>query len=131
MEMEINFGGGKRVSASYKSFTFPTDQPPDYGGEGTAPEPVDYFFASIGTCTAHTVLSFCESRQIPPEEVRVSLHLEYEGKRVRKIRQEIRLPGDFPEKYRKALVRATGLCTVKRYLDNPPEIETEAIQEGP
>jgi putative redox protein len=34
---------------------------------------------------------------------------------------EIILPGDFPEKYRAALILAAQLCTVKKHLENPPK----------
>ncbi|MFH1679963.1 MAG: OsmC family protein [Candidatus Eisenbacteria bacterium] len=132
MEMEITFGGGKKVAASFKGFTHRTDQPVESGGEATAPEPVDLFFAAIATCTGHTVLTFCRSRNLPVEGMRVTARLERDKKtkRVVKVRHEIRLPKSFPEKYEKALVRAAHTCTVKRYLEDPPEIETVTTAAG-
>jgi ribosomal protein S12 methylthiotransferase accessory factor len=40
------------------------------------------------------------------------------------IEIEIMLPASFPEKYRTALIRATNECSVKKTLQNPPNIET-------
>ena len=37
--MTVRFPGGKRVDAEYGGFTIRTDQPPQGGGEGTAPPP--------------------------------------------------------------------------------------------
>ena len=48
MEMEIVFSGGKRVNANFDGFTVRTDQSISGGGEGSAPEPFDLFFASMG-----------------------------------------------------------------------------------
>ncbi|MBN1826570.1 MAG: OsmC family protein [Candidatus Eisenbacteria bacterium] len=125
-EMTITFHGGKRVNADFKGFTHKTDQPPEDGGEWTAPEPVDYLFVGLGTCAAHSVLSFCELRKISTDGLQVILRFEKdpEEKRVAKIIQEIHLPEDFPEKYRPVVARAVRSCTVKRYLERPPEIET-------
>jgi ribosomal protein S12 methylthiotransferase accessory factor len=39
---------------------------------------------------------------------------------------DIHLPAEFPEKYRKAVIRAAQMCTVKRSLANPPEITVRA-----
>ena len=46
--MTVSFPGGKRVDAEYGGFTIRTDQPPQGGGEGSAPPPFDLFLASIG-----------------------------------------------------------------------------------
>lgn len=130
MMMEIRFGGGKKVDAVLNGFTHKTDQPPEFGGENTAPEPVDLFFASIGACTAYTALTFCQSRGLETEGMSVTARLEMDesGRRVTRIRHEIRLPVGFPEKYEKAVVRAADTCTVKRYLKDPPAIETVSLR---
>ncbi len=39
---------------------------------------------------------------------------------VESIELEIQIPPTFPEKVRDALIRAAGLCTVKKHLENPP-----------
>jgi ribosomal protein S12 methylthiotransferase accessory factor len=38
----------------------------------------------------------------------------------------ITLPVDFPDRYRKAICRVAGLCTVKRSLSNPPTFNITA-----
>lgn len=130
MTMEINFPGGKRVNATYKGFTVETDQPLSEGGNGSAPEPVDLFLASIGTCAGVYVAYFCESRNIPTDRVRVTLGFDSDPKShlVEKITIQIHLPPEFPDKYRKAVVRAAESCTVKRNLSNPPQIRVTAVE---
>ena len=129
MDMEIRFTGGMKISALYNGFEHRTDQPPEYDGEGSAPEPLDLFFVAIGTCSANSVLGFCRSRDIPTDNVRFVLKVEKgdDGKTVRKLHQEIHLPADFPEKYRDVVVRSLRSCSVRKYLNNPPEIETVTI----
>ena len=45
---------------------------------------------------------------------------------VSKISLELHLPKNFPEKYRESVINAASLCTVKRHLNAPPEIEIRA-----
>ncbi|BBO70164.1 osmotically inducible protein C [Desulfosarcina alkanivorans] len=125
MEMLIHFPGGKRVSSSYKGFTVETDQPRSEGGEGVAPEPYDLFLSSMGTCAGVYIVYFCESRNIPTDGLSMTLRFERNASShlVEKIAMEVHLPPGFPDKYRKAVVRAAQMCTVKRTLVHPPEIE--------
>ena len=124
MEMLIDFPGGKRVNATYKGFTIKTDQPKNDGGDNSAPEPYDLFLASIGTCAGVYIVYFCESRGIPADDITMSLRFERNDAShlMEKISIDIRIPPEFPDKYRKAVIRAAEMCTVKRNLNHPPEI---------
>lgn len=127
--MKVSFPGGKRVNASYDGFEIATDQSVDSGGEGSAPEPYDYFLASLATCAGIYVLGFCQKRDIPYDGISLSQSWEREEKtkRLSNVRIAIEVPADFPEKYHRALVRAASQCSVKKTLENPPEfvVETE------
>ena len=124
MEMQINFPGGKHVTSTYKGFTVETDQPQSEGGNGSAPEPYDLFLSAIGTCAGVYIVYFCESRDIPTGDISMTLRFERNEKShlMEKIAIEIHLPPAFPDKYRKAVIRAAEMCTVKRNLVHPPEI---------
>ncbi len=128
-EMIVTFGGGKRVNADFKGFTIHTDQSEHAGGEGSAPEPFSLFLASIGTCAGIYVLSFCQSRGIPTEEIRiVQSHFAKEsGKGIGKIELAIELPPDFPEKYKEAVISTANLCAVKKHIMEPPEFILKTV----
>ncbi len=127
--MTVSFPGGKRVNASYDGFEIATDQAIDSGGEGAAPEPFDYFLASLATCAGIYVLGFCQKRDIPHDGISLKQSWEREEKtrRLTNVQIAIEVPADFPEKYHRALVRAASQCSVKKTLENPPEfvVETE------
>jgi putative redox protein len=129
MEMEITFAGNKQVNATYKGFTIKTDQPTSEGGDGSAPEPYDLFLVSLGTCAGVYIVYFCESRNIPTENISMALRFQRNEKNhlMEHVDIDIHLPSDFPDKYRKAVVRAAEMCTVKRNLINPPEIQVNAV----
>lgn len=131
MEIKVTFPQGMRVNAEMDGMIIPTDQPVSDGGEGTAPSPFDYFLASLGTCAGIYTLSFCQQRNIATEGLELTQRMEFvdaEGgkRRLAKVAMEITLPPGFPEKYRNAIVKAAGLCTVKRVLMDPPEFEITA-----
>ena len=75
MEMKISFSGGKKVDADYKGFTIKTDQPKHEGGTGSTPEPFSLFIASIGTCIGSYVLSFCQKRNIPTDNINLAIDM--------------------------------------------------------
>ena len=127
--MTVTFPGGKRVDASFGGFEILTDQAVDSGGDGTAPEPFDYFLASLATCAGIYVLGFCQKRDIPYDGISLGQRWDRDEKtnRLTNIRISIEVPADFPDKYRKALVRAASQCSVKKTLENPPEFQVETV----
>ncbi len=132
MEMKITFPGGEKVNAEINSRIIPTDQPVEGGGEGSAPSPFDYFLASLGTCAGIYVLSFCQQRQIATEGLSLTQRMEFaiaeDGKnKLSKVAIEISLPPGFPEKYRNAIVKTAGLCSVKKVIMDPPKFEITAV----
>ncbi|MBC8391583.1 MAG: OsmC family protein [Deltaproteobacteria bacterium] len=131
--MAVFFPGGKKVNSTYRGFTVETDQPTEDGGDGTAPEPYDLFLASIGTCAGVYVVYFCHERGIDTSGLKMTVQFEKNEKThlIEEVRIHIDLPPEFPEKYKSAVVRTAGLCTVKRSLVDPPRFEIHAdIQNG-
>ncbi len=132
MEMIIDFPGGARVDAHFGPYTVHTDQPPQGGGEGSAPTPFAVFLASLGTCAGIYVLGFCRQRGLPTDGIRIIQRLQsnpFSGM-VEKVEMEIQVPPDFPEKYRPSLIKSAELCAVKKHMENPPafEIYTREVQ---
>jgi putative redox protein len=128
MEMEVTFAGGKKVNAAYKGFVVATDQPKEEGGEGSAPEPYDLFLASIGTCAGVYVAFFCDERGLDAAGIKMTLAFDRNETKhlVEAVRIHIALPPGFPEKYKNAIIKTAGLCTVKRNILDPPEFTVTA-----
>ncbi|MBL8007582.1 MAG: OsmC family protein [Ignavibacteria bacterium] len=125
MKMEILLDSNKKVNARYKNHLIKTDQPVDEGGEDSAPAPFDLFLASIGTCAGYYVKSFCDSRNIPTDNIKLIQSVKFNSEKhmIDSIIIDIQLPEEFPEKYRNAVINAANLCTVKKHLHYPPVIE--------
>lgn len=120
--MEIYFNGGKVVNAKFDDHIIITDQPLDNGGGNTAPAPFDLYLASIGTCAGIYVKSFCDRREIPTKDIRIIQSVEFDKltRLPSHIKLDIKLPADFPEKYKDVLINAADLCAVKKSIKSPP-----------
>ncbi len=129
MDMVVTFPGSTRVNAEYKGSTIETDQSITGGGEGSAPAPFDLFLASIATCAGYYVMSFCQGRDIPTDDISVVMKSEWnrEAHLIRTITIDIQLPADFPEKYKKAVIASADKCSVKRHILNAPEFKINAL----
>lgn len=132
MKMQVTFPGGARVDAGFQGFEVHTDQPEKSGGEGSAPAPFDLFLASLGTCAGYYALRFCQSRDLDTEGLELTLETVRDPatRRLSTLRLDLRLPEDFPEKYRSAIARAMDQCAVKKVLEDPPafEVRTEVAE---
>jgi len=114
--MEVYFPGGKKVNANYKGFTIET-----------------LFLASIGTCAGIYVVYFCQERGIDTSNIKMKLEFDRDEEKhlTTAVHMQIDLPPDFPTKYKKAVIKAAKLCTVKRNIADPPEFKISAtIQDG-
>ncbi len=127
--VEISFPQGAQVQARIGEFDILTDQPVSDGGTNKAPAPYDFFLTSIASCAGVYVLRFCQERNISTQGLALGLDIERdpETKYLKKVKMEITAPQGFPDKYRKALVRAAEQCSVKKALSSPPEFETSVI----
>jgi putative redox protein len=128
-ELTITFPGGKRVDAQLGRHTIRTDQPPDYGGDDSAPSPYNLFLASMGTCAGIFVLGFCQKRGLPTEGIRLRqrVHLDQETGALTGVDLDIEVPPSFPEKYREALVRVVDGCSVKKAIQAQPRFEVRTV----
>ena len=129
MDMVISFPGGARVDAEFGGFTVKTDQPPQGGGENSAPTPFALFLSSIGTCAGIYVLGFCKQRGLPTDGIRIVQQTERDPATglVGTIRLNIEVPPSFPEKYYDALIRAADQCAVKKHLEHPPTFDVKTL----
>lgn len=125
----VTFPGGKRVDATVDGRTVHTDQSPEHGGEGSAPEPFSLFLASLATCAGIYVLGFCQARGLPTEHVRIEQECTFDDSdKLTNVRLNIHLPADFPEKYMGAVRAAAAACKVKKVLASPPDVTVDAIR---
>lgn len=132
MDMNVTFSDGLKVNVDTGTFTISTDQAVAAGGDGSAPDPFTYFLASLAACAGIYILSFCKQRDIDPSEISITQTPVFnpETRMISDIKLDIHVPEFFPDKYRKALIRAADQCAVKRHLHQPPAFQIQTLKTG-
>lgn len=129
MEIKVNFLDNLRLEAKFDDFTVVADQPIRYKGEGSAPGPFDYFLASSALCAAYFVKLYCQTRDIPTENIRLSQNniIDPENRYKQIFKIQVELPEDMSDKDRQGIVRSIERCTVKKVVQTGPEFVIELV----
>jgi ribosomal protein S12 methylthiotransferase accessory factor len=130
MEIKVNFLDNLRLEAKFDDFTVIADQPIRYKGDGSAPGPFDYFLASSAMCAAYFVKVYCNSRDIPTENIRLSQNniVDPENRYNQIFQIQVELPESISDKDRQGILRSIDRCTVKKVVQTGPEFKVEAVE---
>ena len=130
MEIKVNFLDKLRLEAKFDDFTVIADQPIRYKGDGSAPGPFDYFLASSALCAAYFVKLYCDTRNIPTENIRLSQNniVDPENRYAQIFKIQVELPADISDKDRQGILRSIDRCTVKKVVQQGPEFVIEEVE---
>jgi ribosomal protein S12 methylthiotransferase accessory factor len=130
MEIKVNFLDKLRLEAKFDDFTVVSDQPVRYKGDGSAPGPFDYFLASSALCAAYFVKLYCDTRNIPTENIRLSQNniVDPENRYQQIFKIQVELPADISDADRRGILRSIERCTVKKVVQASPEFVIEAVE---
>jgi ribosomal protein S12 methylthiotransferase accessory factor len=130
MEIKVNFLDKLRLEAKFDDFTVVADQPVRYKGDGSAPGPFDYFLASSALCAAYFVKLYCDTRNIPTENIRLSQNniVDPENRYQQIFKIQVELPAELSDKDRQGILRSIDRCTVKKVVQAGPEFVIEAVE---
>ncbi|NMY52073.1 OsmC domain/YcaO domain-containing protein [Pseudomonas sp. WS 5011] len=129
MEIKVKFLDNLRLEAKFDDFTVVADQPIRYKGDGSAPGPFDYFLASSALCAAYFVKLYCDTRNIPTDNIRLSQNniVDPENRYQQIFKIQVELPADISEKDRLGILRSIDRCTVKKVVQAGPEFVIEEV----
>ena len=130
MEIKVNFLDNLRLEAKFDDFTVIADQPIRYKGDGSAPGPFDYFLASSAMCAAYFVKVYCNSRDIPTDNIRLSQNniVDPEDRYNQIFQIQVELPESISEKHREGILRSIDRCTVKKVIQTGPEFKVDIVE---
>ena len=130
MEIKVKFLDNLRLEAKFDDFTVVADQPIRYKGDGSAPGPFDYFLASSALCAAYFVKLYCDTRNIPTDNIRLSQNniVDPENRYQQIFKIQVELPADISEKDRLGILRSIDRCTVKKVVQAGPEFVIEEVE---
>ena len=130
MEIKVNFLDKLRLEAKFDDFTVIADQPIRYKGDGSAPGPFDYFLASSALCAAYFVKLYCDTRNIPTENICLSQNniVDPENRYQQIFKIQVELPADISATDRQGILRSIERCTVKKVVQAGPEFVIEEVE---
>ncbi|WP_136678922.1 OsmC domain/YcaO domain-containing protein [Neptunomonas sp. XY-337] len=130
MEIKVNFLDNLRLEAKFDDFTVIADQPIRYKGDGSAPSPFDYFLASSALCAAYFVKVYCNARDIPTDDIRLSQNniVDPENRYDQTFQINVELPDTISEKDRVGILRSIDRCTVKKVVQQSPTFAIETVE---
>lgn len=101
-----------------------TDEGAQYGGEDTGPSPHDLLAASLGACTAMTVVLYARRKEWPLQDVQVRIEHGQEGDAYQ-LRRHIHYVGDLDDTQRARLTEIANKCPIHKVLSGEIRIVTQ------
>ena len=123
--------GVTEVEVRTPTHAFTVDEPPALGGEGSAPNPVEYALASLGSCQAITYRFWAEHLGIPFDKLTVTVEGDLDIRSFFGVDDSVR-PGfsdvriqvgitgpETPERYQELAAAVDEHCPVLDLFRNP------------
>jgi uncharacterized OsmC-like protein len=118
------------------------DEPVTAGGSGAGPDPYDYLLTSLGVCTSMTVGLYARRKEMPLENITVSLwhsriyaidceECETKEGMLDRIDVEVELTGSLSAEQHTKLMEIAGKCPVHRTLTSEINIRLRPAQNSP
>jgi putative redox protein len=95
-------------------------------GDGQGPDPHDLLNASLGVCTAMTVMLVARRKQWPLDDVRVEI-THHEDDATYKMVRKIELVGALDDEQKQYLLGIANKCPIHRALHKQFEIESALV----
>ncbi|EKE74953.1 OsmC family protein [Gallaecimonas xiamenensis] len=95
-----------------------TDVAQDLGGEGSAPDPHDYFDLALGSCKALTLFLYARHRQLPLEKLTVTVTRDAseEKKGLYRLAVTLKAEGDLSDGDRQKLMEIADRCPIHKLM---------------
>jgi len=111
-----------------RQHVFAVDEPESNGGEDLGVTPHDLYDSALGACKALTVLWYARRKQMPVDDIRVSVERDdaEERRGVYRLRATLTVTGRLSEAQRQELLAVAGKCPVHKLM---AQATTEVVTE--
>jgi putative redox protein len=115
-------------NAVVRQHTIALDEPESNGGEDLGVTPHELYDSALGACKAMTVLWYAKRKQIPVQDIRVTVERDdsEERKGVYRLRAVLHLGGALSDAQREELLAVAGRCPLHKLMT---QVTTEVATE--
>jgi len=101
-----------------RGHSFAIDEPPSNGGEDLGLTPHDVYDSALGACKAMTVLWYANRKQIPVEDIRVTVDRDDSAERqgIYRLRVTLAVTGALSDAQRQELLNVAEKCPVHKLM---------------
>ena len=117
-----------------RQHAFAVDEPAGNGGEDLGPTPHDLYDSALGACKALTTLWYARRKQIPVDDIRVSVERDDSEERAGVYRLQVRLHlgGSLSDEQRAELLAVADKCPLHKLMTRATtEVVTELAPRQP
>jgi putative redox protein len=117
-----------------RQHTFAVDEPAENGGEDLGVTPHELYDSALGACKALTTLWYARRRQMPVEDIRVTVERDDSEERhgVYRLRVTLDISGALTDAQRQELLTVAGKCPVHKLMTQATtEVVTTLAPPGP
>lgn len=110
--------GKMKHTVAVRQHRIDVDELPSNGGEDLGPSPHELYDSALGSCKALTVLWYANRKQIPLEDIEVTVESDNSQERqgVYKISVTMAFGGPLTDAQRQELLTVAGKCPVHRLM---------------
>ena len=115
-------------TVSVRDHAFAVDEPEANGGEDAGPTPHDLYDSALGACKAMTVLWYAQRKQIPLDDIKVTVERDDSEERqgTYRLRVMLDLIGELSDAQRQQLLAVAEKCPLHRLMTQvTTEVRTE------
>ena len=111
-----------------RQHAFAVDEPASNGGEDLGPTPHDLYDSALGACKALTTLWYAQRKNIPVEDIRVTVERDDSDERrgTYRLRVTLALSGPLTDAQRQELLNVAAKCPVHKLMT---QATTEVVTE--
>ncbi len=126
MTISVVRDGSRRMKhvVHVRQHAFTVDEPPDNGGEDLGVTAHELYDSALGTCKAMTVLWYAQRKQIPVEDIRVTVDRDDSQERqgLYRLHVTLHLTGELTAAQREQLLAVAEKCPLHKLMS---QVRTE------
>jgi len=132
MNMNVEYEGGSKFTATTRTHTIICDQPTENSGSDAGMTPPELLLAALGTCAGYYAAEYLNVRKLSTVGLKVSVSAEKAKSppRIGSFHVSVAIPAGLEARHVSGVERAVHTCLIHNTLLQPAQIDVSVHPEG-